>query len=48
MIKTVALLLALLTNGCFLDSLVGTSGDDQETIVYRQPEPNPPVIVKGE
>lgn len=42
------LALGLMLQGCFLDSLCGTDGDDDTDpkVEHRAPEPNPPVIVK--
>lgn len=43
------LLLQLILSGCFLDSLIGTNGDNrnqENPSVISFPEPNPPEVVK--
>lgn len=45
--KIVAMVVAILLQGCFIDSLCGTKGDDDPPAagqVHRAPEPNPPVV----
>lgn len=44
MMKVLLIGLVLLVQGCFIDDLCGTKGENEERI-YRAPEPNPPVVV---
>jgi hypothetical protein len=48
MLKLIAILvLALALQGCFLDTLCGTQGDDdQPAQTHRAPAPNPPTEVR--